>query len=155
MHIPLSQAVSVTIVPFFSLKRFLSLISKHKPNHLFSVPAHWRVIYNKENASLDLSSLKNVVVAGDITLPKFEKDINNYLHNHGAGCVSITQGINSKSYVLGFSGQIVPHHRVKIVDDEICVRSDGCSPGYYQNPEASDGLIRKHKDGFSWLQMGK
>lgn len=51
--------------------------------------------------------------------------------------------------VNGSVGKPSPNVNIKIVDDEICIQSDGLMLGYYKNPEATAEVL---KDG--WLYTG-
>lgn len=168
VHDPLCYGQTVIIVPIWKPKDFIKTIAKHKPQFVFSVPSNWDTIYDRSNLSSDLSSLKAVVVAGDVMKPDFEHDLNDFLHHCGcqsdvikmygmtetAGVVAITQHQSPYKYQLGFSGCAIDGFKVEIVDGEVCVLHPSRLLGYYNNQEATNNLLRVHEDGKIWLHTG-
>lgn len=167
IHYPLSYGMRIIIIPIWKPRNFIKIISKYKPQHVFTVPSNWEAIYKPKNQSYSLSSLKSVTVAGDILKPAYEKDINAFLNSHGcnanitkmygmtetAGCVAVTPQDSPNKYELGYSGHIVADHQVRIIDDEICICPSTKFHGYFENPNATNHLIREH-DGKFWIHTG-
>lgn len=166
--ISLSFGMRTVIIPFLRHKDFLKNINKHRPQHIFSVPAYWDVLVKETDNKEDLSYLKSVFVAGDVLNAAFEKSINAFLRERNcpvditkaygmtetAGIVASTPPDCPKKYELGFSGIPNTCYEVKTFDDEICVRSTMKLLGYYKNEEATQRLIQTHADGSQWLHTG-
>lgn len=167
VHLPLSYGMKITIVPIWKPRNFIKIINKYKPQHVFTVPSNWDAIYKPENQSYCLNSLKSVTVAGDVLKPAYERDINAFLNSHGCnvnitkmygmteigGCVAATPQDSSNKYELGYSGHIIANHKVRIIDDEICICPSTKFYGYFEDPKATEHLIREH-DGKMWIHTG-
>ena len=167
IHLPLSLGVKVVIVPIWKPRDFIKIISKHKPQHVFSTPSNWDTINKTYNQSYNLDFLKTVVVAGDVVKPDYERDINGFLTSHGcnaqitkvygmtetAGIIAATPQKSAIKYELGYSGFIMANHEVKIINDEICVCPSTKFHGYFENQKATNQLIREH-DGKMWIHTG-
>jgi long-chain acyl-CoA synthetase len=167
VHLPLSYGMKVIVIPIWKPYNFIKLISRYKPQHIFTVPSSWDTIYNPENQSYILNSLKTIVVAGDIVNPIYEHDINDYLQTHGcnfnitkvygmtetAGIIAATPKTSKHRYDVGYSGQIVVDCQIKIIDGEVCICPAMKFHGYVNNPQATEQLIREH-DGKMWIHTG-
>ena len=168
VHLPLSLGERIIIVPVWRARDFIKQINRHKPQHFFTAPSIWDVIYEPLKQSIDLSSIKTAVVAGDVMSPSFERDINSFLKANGcsykltrvygmtetAGGVAVTPQYSINKYETGFSGRIMGGYRVEIVQDEVCVCSSTKILGYYKDQIATENLIRKHEDGLLWIHTG-
>ena len=164
---PLSYGMRVVIIPIWKPRNFIKIISKYKPQHVFTVPSNWDAIYNPENQSYSLDSLKTIIIAGDVLKPAYEKDINDFLKSHDcnvniikmygmtetAGVVAVTPQNSVNKYELGYSGYITANHEVRIINDEICVCPSTKFHGYFDNQQATEQLIREH-DGKMWIHTG-
>ena len=168
LMLPLFHGVRVVIIPLAPREEFLKILTRYRPQHVFSVPAYWDFVNEGKEKHEDFSYLKSINVAGDILNTAFEKRINECLHQGGcrydvtkaygmtetAGVISFTPQGSEKQYVQGFSGKPVTCYEVKTFDDEICVRSELKFLGYYKNEEATKNLIQTHTDGNPWLHTG-
>ena len=168
LMLPLFHGVRVVIIPLAPREEFLKILTRYRPQHVFSVPAYWDFVNEGKAKHEDFSYLKSINVAGDILNTAFEKRINECLHQGGcrynitkaygmtetAGVISFTPQDSEKQYVQGFSGKAVTCYEVKTFDDEICVRSELKFLGYYQNEEATQQLVQTHADGNLWLHTG-
>lgn len=167
IHWPLSFGMRIVIIPIWKPRNFIKIISKYKPQHVFTIPSNWDTIYNSENKYFSLDSLKTITIAGDVLNPSYERDIKLFLNSHGchanvmkmygmtetAGVVAITSKDSPYNYELGYSGHIIAGHVVKIIDNEVCVCPSTKFHGYYENQQATDQLIREH-DGKMWIHTG-
>ena len=163
----LSHGMRAIVIPIATKEAFLKLIVKHKPQHVFSVPAYWDIIAQEKDNQDDFSFLKTANIAGDVLTAAFEHSINDFLHERGcrydvtkaygmtetAGVISFTPQGSPHQYEPGFSGKAVGGYEVKTFDDELCVRSDAKILGYYKNEEATRNLLQTH-DGSLWLHTG-
>ena len=164
----LSHGTRAIVIPITTKEAFLKLIAKHKPQHVFSVPAYWDIITQEKDNTDDFSFLKTVNIAGDVLNTTFERSINDFLHERGcrcevtkaygmtetAGVISFTPQGSPHQYEPGFSGKVVEGYEVKTFDDELCVRSEMKILGYYNNEEATENLIQTHPDGSRWIHTG-
>ena len=164
----LSHGMKTVVIPIATKEAFLKLIAKHKPQHVFSVPAYWDIISLEKDNTDDFSCLKTVNIAGDVLNTAFERSINNFLRQRGcrcevtkaygmtetAGVITFTPQGSPHQYEPGFSGKAVKGYEVRAFDDELCVRSEMKILGYYKNEEATENLIQTHADGSQWLHTG-
>lgn len=163
-----SHGMRAVVIPIATKDEFLKLIAKHKPQHVFSVPAYWDALAQEKDNKEDFSFLKTANIAGDVLNTAFERSINDFLHERGcryditkaygmtetAGVISFTPQGSLHQYEPGFSGKAVGGYEVKAFDDELCVRSEMKILGYYQNEEATKILIQTHPDGSRWIHTG-
>ncbi len=168
LMLPLFYGIRVVVIPIAPREKFLKILTQHKPQHVFSVPAYWDFVNAEKEVTEDFSYLKSINVAGDILNTGFEKRINECLRRGNcpydvtkaygmtetAGVISFTPQGCPHQYEQGFSGQPVRCYEVKTFDDEICVRSKMKFLGYYKNEEATQRLIQTHADGKQWLHTG-
>ena len=164
----LNYGMRAIVIPIATKEEFLKLLIKHKPQHVFSVPAYWDFVNHDEDIVEDFSYLKTVFIAGDILNTTFEKRINDYLQQRNyhyvvtkgygmtetAGGISCTPQHSPKQYEQGFLGKPLKCFEVKTFDDEICIHSEMKLLGYYKNEEATRQLIQIHPDGSQWLHTG-
>lgn len=169
---------TVVLVPTFKASEFDKLITKHKPSVLVGVPTLFEALTNNERMNkVDLSNLKYVIGGGDTLSEKRVKNINNFLHSHGAK-TNFTQGYGMTEAVAAISFDLKyasrpgtigipwPGTYVKITkpgtDIEVPVGEDGeiciCGPtvmlGYYDNEKETNDALHIHKDGNVWLHSG-
>ena len=162
-----SYGMRAVVIPIVPRESFLKTVIKHKPQHIFSVPAYWDVLAKEQDNKEDFSYLKTINIAGDVLNTTFEKNINDFLHERGcrydvtigygmtetSGIISFTPQGSPHQYELGYSGKTVTGYEVKTFDDEICVLSDMKLLGYYKDEEATKNLIQTH-EGKPWLHTG-
>ena len=162
-----SYGMRAIVVPIVPHEAFLKTVIKHKPQHIFSVPAYWDGLATKQNNQEDFSYLKTINIAGDTLNATYEKSINDFLHARGcryditkgygmtetSGIISYTPQGSPHQYELGFSGKAVGGYEVKTFDGEICVHSSMELLGYYKNEAATQALIQTH-EGKQWLHTG-
>ena len=167
LFLAFSHGMRAVVIPIVPREAFLKTVVKHKPQHIFSVPAYWDVLAKEKDNQEDFSYLKSIDIAGDVLSTTYEKSINDFLHERGcrydvtkaygmtetAGVISFTPQGSPHQYESGFSGKAVSCYEVKILDDEICVHSDMKILGYYKNEEATHNLIQTH-EGKLWLHTG-
>ena len=84
VHMPLVMGLHVIIIPNLDPDKLGALIWKHKPEHMFGVPAH----YQQMAASLllknkDLSFIRNYAAGGDSLPLGAEQTVNEFLKEHG------------------------------------------------------------------------
>lgn len=167
LTVALCNGMRAVVIPIVPRESFLKTVVKHKPQHIFSVPAYWDVLDKEKDNKEDFSYIKSIIIAGDMLTPTFEKSINDFLLKRNchyvitkgygmtetAGIISYTPQNSEYQYKQGFSGIPLKGYVVKTFDDEICVHSDMALLGYYENEEATQNLFQNH-NGSIWLHTG-
>jgi len=178
LHCPLSLKVEVILMPEYNANRFLQAIKKYKPNILAGVPTLWEGMMSNNNYDgVDLSSLKYVISGGDYMTIPMERKMNNWLHSHNAKIniskgYGMTESVAATSYtfdgtnepgsigipMIGNKFCICKPDTVEELplgeEGEICVYGPTIMMGYHKNPEETALVLRKHKDGKTWLHTG-
>ena len=182
VHMPLKYGMNLSIVPLFNVKGMASLIVKHRPNHIFSVPSQWEHVLGRIKPDCDLSFIKTVYVAGEVLDKSLRLKVNGILGSGNSKAelcsdYGMTETAGTISFIdpeaarddacgEGYSGIPMPLCDVCIYDDEserelnyneegeICVRLPFSFKEYYNDPEATKELQRIHSDGKVWLHTG-
>ncbi len=178
IHCPLTLKVEVILTPKFESHSFKSIFKKFKPNVLAGVPTLWEALLSdKRFRHLDMSSLKYMISGGDNLPIATEERINEFLKNHNANIVlskgyGMTESIAATIFTfpsvnkVGSIGVPMVGNEVKIChptsleelskneEGEICVTGPTLMLGYYKNPEETKNILKKHKDGKTWLHTG-
>lgn len=177
MHIPLSLGMVCKIV-IYDPKTIAIQIVQKKYNHIAGNPLMWEsVLRLPEAQSQDFSHLIAPITGADYLNPKLEAEINNFLKAHGCKweiCQAygltevlpacINQGKDCTRY--GSVGIPVIDTTISIFDSdtydelkygetgEICIAGPCNMLGYFNNKAETDKMIKKHKDGISWIHTG-
>ena len=121
--------------------------------------------------------MKYIISGGDFLSIPLEKKMNNFLHTHGAN-INITKGygmtesVAATSYtfdgtnepgsigipMIGNDFSICNPDTLEELpfgeEGEICVNGPTVMMGYLNNQEETDNVLKKHKDGKTWLHTG-
>lgn len=177
IHTGLYIGIKIVLVPDFSPRKFGSLLKKYNPNFLIGVPTLYEALLKTKLGKNDLSHLTCCVSGGDVMPPEFKRQIDKFLRDHGAkselrcgygltecsgACILNPKG----KYRDNSVGIPLPDMAFKIVkigttreanimeDGEICVSGPTVMMGYLNNPEETDKVKKRHKDGKIWLHTG-
>ncbi len=178
VHMPLSLGLAVVIIPNLDPSELGKLLLKHKPAHMFGVPAHYQVMAaDPRLKNKDLSFIKNFAAGGDAISRGAEQTVNDFLASHGApfalakgygmtevcSAATAAAGGNNKpgSVGLPLAGTAVSVFEPGTADElpigergEICITGPGMMLGYYNKPDETAILMRKHPDGQVWVHTG-
>ena len=169
--------VEIVMIPEMNPKNFPGLIEKYEPNYLTVTPSHWAALpKSKRIANKDLSFFELIGTGGD-GFANIEDRINSYLRQHGCN-IPITDGYGStevsaialsnlvSSYKKDSLGKPMGNVKVGIFDPEtgeklgvdevgeIAISGDTVTLGYFNDPETTSKVYRKHNDGNIWVHMG-
>ena len=178
VHMPLVMGLHVIIIPNLDPDKLGSLIWKHKPAHMFGVPAH----YQQMASSLllkkkDLSFIRNYAAGGDSLPLGAEQTVNEFLKEHGAeyplakgyGMTEVASAATIAAGTVTKPGSVgIPmvNTVVSIFEPgtetelpigergEICICTPTTMKGYYDKPDETAMILRRHADGQIWVHTG-
>ncbi|MDE6285297.1 MAG: AMP-binding protein [Bacilli bacterium] len=178
LHCPLCLKVETILVPEYNARHFARILKKDKPNVLAGVPTLWEgLLKNKYFEKIDLSSLKYVISGGDLLSLTLEEKMNKFLSQHHAD-ITITKGYGMTESVAATSftfkgindpGSIgIPMVGNKFcickpgtiekvpfnIEGEICVNGPTLMQKYLNNKKETKNILKKHRDGKTWLHTG-
>lgn len=178
VHTPLCLKVETILMPEYDANRFYKIWKNDRPHVILGVPTLWEgMMSNKKFDDVDMSQLKYIVSGGDyLSIPQ-EMKINEFLHKHGAHVniakgYGMTESVAATAYtfpgtnepgsigipMVGNTYQICNPETGEELElgeeGEICVQGPTIMQGYLNNPEETDKILRKHKDGEIWLHTG-
>ena len=178
VHTPLCLKVETILMPEYDANRFYKIWKNDKPHVILGVPTLWEgMMSNKKFNNVDMSQLKYIVSGGDYLSIPAETRINEFLHKHGAHVniskgYGMTESVAATAYTFpgtnepGSIGIPMVGNTYKICDPEtgkeleigqegeICVNGPTLMQGYLNNPKETHDILRKHKDGKTWLHTG-
>ena len=178
VHSVLSHGLQLILYPIFKPKKFPRLFKKYKPNHFSAGADHLRYLAESPLIrNMDLSFLCTAAMGGDTLNEKTEKDVNNFLKEHGceyevvkgygmtelgATCCTTFKGANAYESV----GIPLVMNTISIRDidsgeelqygqmGEIWVSSPSIMLGYLNSPNSTEQVISTDKDGTRWIRTG-
>lgn len=178
IHMPLAMNFEDVVIPKFTPDELGGLIKKYKPNHMMGVPAFYeKIMHSKDLWDCDLSFLRTTGCGGDTMNPGLEARFNKFMKEHnGKYCISQGYGMSEMSgaatccyseiYKDDSSGIPLLCNTVGIFDPEtgeeldyyhegeICMTGRGMMKGYFNMPEETNYIIRRHDDGKLWIHSG-
>lgn len=175
---PLAFGFKTVLIPKYEPDKFDEYIEKYKPNHINSIPAYWEALLtNEQIRNKDMSSLIHLFYGGEGMDEKTENAVNALLASCGVKN-KLAKGLGSTEMVsaataaydnCNLPGSVgVPLVKVncKIIDvdtgaelsynmeGEVCFSGPQLMLGYYENKEATNEIIKVHKDGNRWIHTG-
>ena len=178
IHMPLALGFENVIIPKFTPEELGGLVRKYKPAAMMGVPSFYeRMMHSRDLWDVDLSFFKTTGCGGDTMNPGLGERFNKFLKEHGAKyCLSQGYGMSELSgaatccysniYRDGSSGIPLLSVTIGIFDPEtgeeldynqegeICITGPNMMKGYYNNPEETANIMRRHYDGRVWIHSG-
>ena len=178
VHLPLVLGLTVVIIPRLDPAKLGSLILKHRPEHMFGVPSHYQqMAADPKLKNKDLSFIRNYAAGGDAIAVGAENNVNNFLAAHGvqyplakgygmtevSSAATAAAGLHNKP---GSVGLPLVNTLVSVFEPgtdkelpigergELCISGPGMMKGYYNKPEETAMILRKHPDGRVWVHTG-
>ena len=175
LMIPLTVGMTL-IVRIPMADSITQLCKKFKPNHVMYGPAFWEA-FADDDEELDLSYFISPISGGDTLSEKVERKINAYIekcgspyklmNGYGMTEVGAAVSVNYRhAYEFGSVGapfvkDIVSAFDVETGEElpigqegEICINAPSTMIGYLNDPEETDNILRRHKDGLLWVHSG-
>ncbi len=174
----IALGIQTILIPDYRPEKIVEYIRKYRPNHLSSIPMYWEPLLSiKGIRKDDFTSLRHIYYGGEAMSIENENAVNEILINHGAKSV-LHKGLGATELVSaatmtyddcntpGSVGVPLPKVNCKIVEidteremgynqqGEICFSGPTLMLGYYENDEATKGIIHVHEDGLKWLHTG-
>ena len=178
MHMPLCMRTTLVPIPKFVPTEIGKLVKTFRPNHIISTPVFIELLIgSREVQNMDLSFLYTLASGGDSMNEGLEDRLNEFRVKHnmkytlaqGYGmselsaaasfCVNEVYrkgsvGVPSLTVDVGIfdpeTGEELGYNR----NGEVCVSGPSMMKGYFNNPEETDFVMRKHADGKVWIHSG-
>lgn len=178
IHLPLVLGFTVVIIPNLDPDKLGSLVLKHKPEHMFGVPTHYQQLAsNPKLRDKDLSFIINYAAGGDSLSRGAEQTVNDFLAAHGArypiakgygmtevsSAATVAAGLDNKPGSVGIPmvNTVVAAFEPGTDQElpigqrgELCISGPCLMKGYYNKPEETAILLRRHPDGRVWAHTG-
>ena len=178
LHMPLCMGMTLVPVPKFIPSSIGKLVRTYRPNHIISTPVFIELLINSaEVQDMDLSFLYTLACGGDSMNEGLERKLNEFRKEHGMK-FPLAQGYGmselsaaatfcvNRVYKEGSVGVPSLNVNVGIFDPEtgaelgykeigeVCVTGDSMMKGYFNKPEETAYVMRKHDDGQVWIHSG-
>ena len=178
IHLPLVLGFTVIIIPNLDPTKLGSLVLKHKPEHMFGVPTHYQQLASDPKLrDKDLSFIINYAAGGDSLSRGAEQTVNDFLAAHGArypiakgygmtevsSAATVAAGLDNKPGSVGIPmvNTVVAAFEPGTDQElpigqrgELCISGPCLMKGYYNKPEETAILLRRHPDGRVWAHTG-
>lgn len=178
IHLPLVLGFTVIIIPNLDPAKLGSLVLKHKPEHMFGVPTHYQQLAaDPKLRDKDLSFIINYAAGGDFLSRGAEQTVNDFLAAHGArypiakgygmtevsSAATVAAGLDNKPGSVGIPmvNTVVAAFEPGTDQElpigqrgELCISGPCLMKGYYNKPEETAILLRRHPDGRVWAHTG-
>ena len=178
IHLPLVLGFTVIIIPNLDPDKLGSLVLKHKPEHMFGVPTHYQQLASDPKLrDKDLSFIINYAAGGDSLSRGAEQTVNDFLAAHGArypiakgygmtevsSAATVAAGLDNKPGSVGIPmvNTVVAAFEPGTDQElpigqrgELCISGPCLMKGYYNKPEETAILLRRHPDGRIWVHTG-
>ena len=178
IHLPLVLGFTVVIIPNLDPDKLGSLVLKHKPEHMFGVPTHYQQLASDPKLrDKDLSFIINYAAGGDSLSRGAEQTVNDFLAAHGArypiakgygmtevsSAATVAAGLDNKPGSVGIPmvNTVVAAFEPGTDRElsigqrgELCISGPCLMKGYYNKPEETAILLRRHPDGRVWAHTG-
>ena len=178
IHLPLVLGFTVIIIPNLDPAKLGSLVLKHKPEHMFGVPTHYQQLAaDPKLRDKDLSFITNYAAGGDSLSRGAEQTVNDFLAAHGArypiakgygmtevsSAATVAAGLDNKPGSVGIPmvNTVVAAFEPGTDQElpigqrgELCISGPCLMKGYYNKPEETAILLRRHPDGRVWAHTG-
>lgn len=178
MHMPLCLGLELVPIPKFEPDKFGKMVKDFRPNHLISTPAFIEMLMSSEAVKgMDLSFLLTLGSGGDTMNEGLEDKLNRFIKRHnmkyplaqGYGmselsaaasfCVNdiykpFSVGVPSLTTTISIfdpeTGEELDYNET----GEICVTGPSMMKEYFNRPEETAYVMRKHDDGQIWIHSG-
>jgi len=178
IHVMQISSGACILVPKFKAETIAALVKKYKPHFLAGVPSLFDALTADKNfKKLKLDSFKGLFCGGDSLSPEIKKRFDAVL-KEGKSLIMLREGYGLTETVTACAitprseyrdnsfGVPCPDNWLKVVkpgteeeceameDGEICVSGPTVMIGYFNDPQTTSQVMKKHKDGRTWIHTG-
>ena len=178
MHMPLGLGVTLVPIPNFVPATLGKLVKQFRPNHMISTPAFIEMFIDSPDIKgMDLSFLYTLGSGGDTMNEGLEKKLWKFMEEHNmkyplaqgygmselSAAASFCVGDMYKPSSVGIpsltttvsvfdpeTGEELGYNEI----GEVCVTGPSMMKGYFNRPEETAHVMRKHDDGLVWIHSG-
>lgn len=178
LHMPLSLGLELALIPKFIPATIGQLVKTYRPQHMISTPAFYEIMMeSKEMKNFDLSFMITLGSGGDTMNEGLESKLHQFMKSHnikyplaqGYGMSELSAAASfcvNNIYKRGSVGIPSLSTTVSIFDPdtgdelgyeqegEICITGPSMMKGYYNRPEETADIMRRHPDGKVWIHSG-
>ncbi len=178
LHMPLCMCLTLVPIPKFVPQNIGKLVKNFRPNHIISTPVFIELMMDSyEVQGMDLSFLYTLACGGDTMNEGLERRLNEFRKEHnmrfplaqGYGMSELSAAATfcvNRIYKAGSVGIPSLTVSVGIFDPEtgkelgykeigeVCVTGASMMKGYFNKPEETAYVMRKHEDGQVWIHSG-
>jgi long-chain acyl-CoA synthetase len=178
MHMPLCMGATLVPIPKFDPTKFGQLVKTFRPNHIICTPVFIEMLMNSQEVKgMDLSFLITLASGGDTMNEGLERKLHRFVKEHnmkyplaqGYGMSEVSAAASfcvNDIYKRGSVGIPSVATTISIFDPEtgeelgynqvgeVCISGPTLMKGYYNRPEETAHVLRKHADGQIWVHSG-
>lgn len=178
MHMPLCMRMTLVPIPRFIPNEIGKLVRMFQPQHVISTPVFIELLIgSREVQNMDLSFLYTLASGGDSMNEGLENKLNAFRKEHnmryplaqGYGMSELSAaasfcindvykpgsvGIPSLTVNVGIFDPETGEEKGYNRTGEVCVTGPSMMKGYFNNPEETAYVMRKHEDGQIWIHSG-
>ncbi|MBQ8056835.1 MAG: acyl--CoA ligase [Ruminococcus sp.] len=178
MHMPLCMRLTLVPIPKFVPTSIGKLVKTFRPQVIISTPVFIELLIgSKEVKNMDLSFLHTLASGGDTMNEGLENKLQQFIKEHnmkyplaqGYGMTELSAAASfcaNKIYKPQSVGIPSLTTTVSIFDPEtgeelgyneigeVCVTGPSMMKGYFESPEETEHIMRKHDDGKVWIHSG-
>lgn len=178
-HLPLCSGMTLILEPIPDIEHMDDVLLRTKPSHMPLIASCLDMLFNSEKLpNGSLSFMKSLGCGGEGMTIEFEEKANQFAQKHniathirvGYGMTENASGaaarFNEETSDLGGTGIPQINTIISIFDPEtgaelkygqegeVCILSKTFMLGYYNDVDATNAVLKKHKDGKTWLHSG-
>ncbi len=174
IHLPLLGGMRIVLLSKFDAKLCAKLILQEEIETIPCVPTMFERMYPYLK-NWKLPYVRNIAAGGDQVSRELADKYNAILPNtkfrtgyglteacgccileagdytyHPEGCIGKPMNNNEICLTVPGTTEVIPDD----AEGELCIRSPSLMTGYYNNPEETATVLKRHADGYVWLHTG-
>lgn len=177
IHTAVSKGWESTLIPKMDQAKFAELLLKHKAEICLGVPGYFdSAMEDKAFQEADLGQAVSYIVGGDALKQEKEFRLDDFLVSRGGRVIKKGYGLTECAAAATVSSDIInsigsvgiplPQITISAFDldtgeeksygesGELCITGPTVMKGYYNQPEETSLMLKKHEDGKIWLHSG-